>query len=172
MPQHRVFRLLLPVLMTFLVLFPQAAPLSAERPDPQSEQPRADYSLAFDATRDPARDFDRALAAAAAHGKRVLVMVGGDWCVWCFLLDRHLRTDAEAARLLYGEFELLRVYYGEDNTNESFLAEFPSFEMFPHFFVVEADGQVLASVDADVFIADARYDTGRIRGFAVSWHRH
>ncbi len=134
-------------------------------------QGRADYAISFDGARDPARDLQRAVAAAAAGGKRVLVVVGGDWCVWCFLLDRHLGADPEAARVLYGEFEVLRVYYGEDNTNDAFLARFPEFEMFPHFFVVETDGRVLASVDADVFIADAKYSTALIRDFAAGWRK-
>lgn len=132
-------------------------------------QQYADYSRAFDPARDPVQDLGRALRAAGAESKRVLVMVGGDWCVWCFLLDRYLRSDAEATRILYGEFEVLRVYYGEDNTNDTFLATFPEFEMFPHFFVVGSDGRVLASIPADVLIADAKYDIGRIRTFAARW---
>lgn len=177
-PPWRVFLWSFPVLALLLMLaqaLPSHAQGTAAAPSASrtgADQEPADYSLRFDAARDPAHDLRRALAAAAASDKRVLVMVGGDWCVWCFLLDRHLRSDAEAAHTLYGEFELLRVYYGDDNTNEAFLAAFPEFELFPHFFVVETDGHVLASVDADVLIADAKYDTGLIRKFAAAWHRH
>ena len=129
------------------------------------------YALGFDALRDPAADFELALAAAKQHGRRVLVLVGGDWCVWCFLLDRHLRDDPEAAAAFYGGFEVLRVYYSDDNTNEPFLSRFPEFETFPHFFVVETDGRVLASVDAPVLISDAKYQTALIRAFAEHWRK-
>lgn len=162
--------LLVVLVVLFCVWMSSGAPAGAAEPASAWEGKPADYSLRFDASRDPQRDFSRALAAAAAGGKRVLVMVGGDWCVWCFLLDRHLRTDPEAARTLYGGFEVLRVYYGEDNTNDDFLAAFPQFEMFPHFFVVETDGRVLASVDADVLIAEAKFDTGLLHRFARAWH--
>lgn len=128
-------------------------------------------SVIFDARRDPAADLQLALAAAKERHRRVLVMVGGDWCVWCFLLDRHFREDPEAARLFYEGFEVLRVYYGDDNPNKAFLAGFPDFEMFPHFFVVETDGRVLASVTADVLIADAKYQTSLIRSFAKHWKK-
>ncbi|MCG3169616.1 MAG: hypothetical protein CALGDGBN_01138 [Pseudomonadales bacterium] len=151
---------------------PALAQQAPDAPVASAVQGRADYALSFDAARDPAQDLQRAVAAAAASGKRVLVVVGGDWCVWCFLLDRHLGADPEAARILHGGFEVLRVYYGEDNTNDAFLARFPEFEMFPHFFVVETDGRVLASVDADVFIADAKYSTALIRAFAAGWRKH
>lgn len=128
-----------------------------------------EWSVTFSAGRDPAADLKLALAAAREHERRVLVMVGGDWCVWCFLLDRHFREDPEAARLFYEGFEVLRVYYGDDNPNKAFLDGFPDFEMFPHFFVVETDGRVLASVTADVLIADAKYQTALIRSFAKHW---
>ena len=127
------------------------------------------YTTIFDASRDPQADLEAARAGAAAAGRQVLVMVGGDWCVWCFLLDRHLKMDPEAARLFYGGFEVLRVYYGDDNTNQDFLARFPEFHLFPHFFVVDSAGGVLASIDADVIIGDARYDTALIRALVNQW---
>jgi thiol:disulfide interchange protein len=129
------------------------------------------YAYTFDAKRDPSADLGLALGAARQSGRRVLLMVGGDWCVWCFLLDRHFREDPEAARIFYERFEVLRVYYGDDNTNKAFLSRFPDFEMFPHFFVVESDGRVLASVTADVLIADAKYQTALIRKFAERWKK-
>ena len=127
------------------------------------------YSTRFDASRNAEADFAAALKSAAENHRRVLVMVGGDWCVWCFLLDRHLRADPEAARLMYSGFEMLRVYYNDDNKNEAFLKRFPDFTMFPHFFVVETDAQVLASVPADIFISDAKYNTALIRAFVDRW---
>ena len=145
-----------------------AAPSAADTDDALLQRLPA-YATIFDAGRDPQADLDAARTAAAAAGRRVLVMVGGDWCVWCFLLDRHLKMDPEAARLFYGGFEVLRVYYGDDNTNQDFLARFPEFHLFPHFFVVDSAGGVLASIDADVIIGDARYDTALIRALVNQW---
>jgi thiol:disulfide interchange protein len=129
----------------------------------------AEYSLRYDPARDPEADFTVALAAAKLKQRRVLVIVGGDWCVWCFLLDRHFAMDAEATGVFYGSFEVLRVYYNDDNKNQRFLARFPEFNLFPHFFVVESDGRVAASVPADVFIGEAKYQTALIRRFAEEW---
>ena len=129
----------------------------------------APYAAAYDRNRDPQADFAEAASAARAKNRRVLVIVGGDWCMWCFMLDRHVRLDPEAKSLLYEGFEVLRVYYNDDNTNQAFLARFPPFEAFPHFFVVEPDGRIRASVLADIFIRDAKYDTALIRGFVEQW---
>ena len=70
---------------------------------------------------------------------------------WMASLELSARTQDEAANI------------------EAFLAAMPAFELFPHFFVVGHDGGVLASVDADVLIADARYDNALIAEFVRRW---
>jgi thiol-disulfide isomerase/thioredoxin len=127
------------------------------------------YSLAFDPERDAESDLQAARVAAKANGRNVLVIVGGDWCVWCFLLDRHFSRDAEAARVWYGAFEILRVYYGEDNPNARFLSRYPDFHLFPHFFILADDGRVLGSSTADVLIKDAKYDNELLARFIRQW---
>ena len=138
-------------------------------PPPAGVSGLAAYSLHFDTARDPGADLLLARQAAATRGHHVLVMVGGDWCVWCFFLDRHFSMDAASAQTWYAGFEVLRVYFDEDNKNEAFLAGFPDFEMFPHFFIVADDGRVLGSVTADVLIKDAKYDPELIRQFVARW---
>jgi thiol:disulfide interchange protein len=151
-----------------LLALAAAAADAAWTPSPPLEGVPA-YGASYDRTRDPEADFRAAAAAARAKNRRVLIVVGGDWCMWCFMLDRHLRADAEAKRLFFDGFELMRVYYNDDNTNQAFLSRFPAFEVFPHFFVVEPDGRVRASVTADIFIRDAKYDTALIRSFVEQW---
>ena len=128
-----------------------------------------EYSRVYDSARNPAADFELALSSARESQRRVLVLVGGNWCVWCFFLDRHLNQDPAAAKLFYEGFEVLRVYWGEDNTNQAFLSRFPDFELFPHLFIVERDGTVLASVLADVLINDAKYDNALIAKLVEQW---
>ena len=142
--------------------------VSATRFEPPVEG-LPDYSFRYDAARDPSADLEAALAAATQKHRRVLVMVGGDWCVWCFFLDRQLDQDRAMAALFYGGFEVLRVYYNEDNKNREFLAKFPDFTMFPHFFVVDPDGRVAGSVVADVLIRNAKYDPELLARFVEQW---
>jgi len=73
------------------------------------------------------------------------------------------------AAVFYGGFEVLRVYYNEDNKNREFLSKFPDFTMFPHFFVVDPDGRVAGSVVADVLIRDAKYDPELLARFVEQW---
>jgi thiol:disulfide interchange protein len=155
---------MIPVFALLLAL-PAAAATRFEPPVPDLP----DYSFRYDEARDPAADLLLARAAALQKHRRVLVMVGGDWCVWCFLLDRQLDLDRASAAVFYSGFEVLRVYYNDDNKNRAFLAQFPDFTMFPHFFVVDPDGRVAGSVVADALIRDAKYDAELIRRFAEQW---
>ncbi len=151
-----------------IALIAAPAVLAATRFEPPVEG-LPDYSFRYDATRDPVADLEVARAAAASKHRRVLVMVGGDWCVWCFFLDRQLDQDRAMAAVFYGGFEVLRVYYNDDNRNRDFLAKFPDFTMFPHFFVVDPDGRVAGSVVADVLIRNAKYDPELLARFVEQW---
>ena len=156
------------VLCLVLAVFGTPAALAATRFQPPVEG-LPDYSFRYDASRDPVADLETARAAAAQKHRRVLVMVGGDWCVWCFFLDRQLDQDRAMAAVFYGGFEVLRVYYNDDNRNRAFLAKFPDFTMFPHFFVVDPDGRVAGSVVADVLIRNAKYDPELLTRFVEQW---
>jgi thiol:disulfide interchange protein len=138
-------------------------------PPPAGVAGLPDYALQFDPRRDPELDLLAARAAAAQAKRPVLLVVGGDWCVWCFLLDRHFSRDADAARAWYGAFEVVRVYYGDDNKNARFLARYPDFELFPHFFIVAPDGKLRGASTADVLIRDAKYDNALLRAFIDRW---
>ncbi|HVO73587.1 MAG TPA: thioredoxin family protein, partial [Ignavibacteriaceae bacterium] len=41
----------------------------------------------FDPSRNPAKDLNNAVAEAKRTGKRILLDVGGNWCIWCHYLD-------------------------------------------------------------------------------------
>jgi len=49
---------------------------------------------AFDPARDAEKDLRDAVALAGRSGRRVLMDVGGEWCVWCRRLDTLWATNA------------------------------------------------------------------------------
>src|SRR5690348_16127069 len=70
-----------------------AAPAIAKPPAPYAI--RADlYVVAdYDPTRDAAKDLELAMAMAAESKRNILLDVGGDWCVWCHILDDYLAKN-------------------------------------------------------------------------------
>jgi thiol:disulfide interchange protein len=101
----------------------------------------------YDPSRDPAADLDQAIQRAYSQGKRILLEVGGTWCIDCVILDLFVaRTPAVAQRLREG-FVVLKVNVSPENENRAFLASYPKIEWYPHIYVLETGGTFLHSQD-------------------------
>jgi len=132
------------------------------------------WSKVFDPARDPAADLTEALSKAKAEGKRVLIDVGGDWCVWCHLLDGTFAANPDLTALRDANYVLLKVHYDKkQNPNEAFLSRFPKVAGYPHLFVLDADGTLLHSQDTGQLELPKEqgkgHDVARIRAFLEAW---
>ena len=65
-------------------------------------------------------------------GARILVVVGGDWCSWCHILDRFVKGNEEIHELWERHFETLKVHWDPDTPNEAFLGQYPTVDGYPH----------------------------------------
>jgi thiol:disulfide interchange protein len=123
----------------------------------------------YDPRANPYRDLERAIERASAEDKRVLLVVGGDWCVWCEILDRHLADDAD----VYAEFErtfvMVKVNMSRQNENEAFLSGFPASRGYPDFFILESNGAYLSQQQTDALENGRGYDRARMLAFAQRW---
>ena len=135
--------LILPVVMVAGLL------TSAESIDCQKDPSvEAIYvSAEYDAARDPVADLALATKRATAEGKRILMVVGGTWCVDCRLLDTFIAEHTAATDKLQQSFVILKVNYSRDNRNETFLSNYPDINWYPYIFVLEPDGSLLHSQD-------------------------
>ena len=119
----------------------------------------------YNPERDPAEDVAGALEIAAEESKQVLLVVGGDWCITCHMLDAFIEQTPEVAAGLQENFVIVKVNYSEDNENEAFLAEYPEIEWFPHFFILNADGTLAESYDTRGLETDGVYDEAKFLDF-------
>ena len=101
----------------------------------------------YDPKADPAAALKAAEAEAKAGGKLVLVEAGGAWCRWCWAMDAFLKKNPDLETTLESEFVKVKVYYGDENENKAFFATLPKAKGYPQFWIVDADGKVLQSVD-------------------------
>jgi thiol:disulfide interchange protein len=97
----------------------------------------------FNPAADPAKDLKAAEKLAAKQHKNILLDVGGDWCVWCRLVDKTLTEDPELHALLEKNFVVLRVNYSKENENKPFLSAYPAAEGYPQWYVLSASGKLL-----------------------------
>lgn len=136
----------------------------------QTAGDRSYYVVAdYDPTRDPFADLEMASARATAEGKRILLVVGGQWCVWCEILEQYMAQEPTVARALRRGFLLMKVNFGPKNANEAFLRQYPKIDGYPHLFVLESDGTFLHSQDTYPLEEGRSYSKGRILRFLEAW---
>ena len=123
----------------------------------------------YDPARDPASDLDTAVVRAVAEDKRILIQVGGDWCVWCHILDEYIQSEKEINAALGRSFLIVKVNFDTSNRNEDFLSKYPTIEGYPHIFVLEKDGTLLHSQRTDVLEEGRSYSRSAILGFIQKW---
>ena len=54
----------------------------------------------YDPDRDPFADVNEAVTIAKSEGKNILLIVGGDWCVWCDILEGYLYDQTAVSQAL------------------------------------------------------------------------
>jgi thioredoxin-related protein len=99
----------------------------------------------------PFADLQQAKTAAGKSGKHILLIAGGNWCNWCQALDQYLQDNADVSEELHTNFEVLKIYVGEENMNAKFFDTLPKFAGVPHFWILTAEGKVLESVASAIF---------------------
>lgn len=125
----------------------------------------------YDPWANPYRDLERAIARATAEDKRVLIVVGGDWCVWCEILDRFIAGDAGVSAAWSESFVVLKVNMSSVNQNTAFLSSFPDSVGYPDFFILESNGAYLGQQRTDALEQGRNYDRERMIAFARRWRR-
>jgi thiol:disulfide interchange protein len=123
----------------------------------------------YDKTRDPAADLAAAIPQAQREHKRILLEVGGEWCVYCRLLNKVVHEDERLVKRLADDFIVLKVNFSDDVKNETFLARYPSIPSYPHLFVLETDGTFLLSETPDSFMDKDKYVADKILAFLEKW---
>jgi thioredoxin-related protein len=128
-----------------------------------------DYSTAYDAKRDPFQDGRDAIALAGKTGRFVLIEVGGDWCVWCHLLDRFIKNNKDVYDALHQNYVVLKVNVNDENDNKEFLSGLPKANGYPHLFITRGDGTVIYSTDTTRLVKEGKYVHERVMAFLQHW---
>ncbi|WP_421246395.1 thioredoxin family protein [Aeromonas sanarellii] len=130
-----------------------------------------DYSQGYDETRDPAKDLAAATTRAQQEGKKVLLLVGGEWCSWCQEMNRFLDREPDLASQFNRTFVVVKVNVSEQNKNESFLKAYPEYLGVPHFYVLDARGKLLESFNTGLLEKEKSYDEAKFGKFIAFFQR-
>jgi hypothetical protein len=128
--------------------------------------------IGYDPHADAFADLAAATARAEAEGKLVLVIAGGDWCVWCHYLHAFIERNGEVERALHDVFVVDQVYVGDENRNSRFFAQWPQAAGAPHFWILSSDGKLLES-QPTVVLEDGKksYDKAKFLAFIEHWRK-
>jgi thiol:disulfide interchange protein len=124
-----------------------------------------DLPAKFDPTRNAAEDVATAVTEAKAQGKRVLVDVGGEWCVWCHILDKFMDSNADVRSERDAGYVVVKVNWSPDNKNTEVLSRWPKIKGYPHLFVLDEAGRLIHSQDTGALEAGKTYDQDKMLGF-------
>jgi thiol:disulfide interchange protein len=124
---------------------------------------------AFDPSRDADKDIRDAVVQATGSGRRILLDVGGEWCIWCKRLDAFFASHAGASDLLHKGFVVVKVNYSKENKNEKVLSRYPKIPGFPHLFILDANGKLLHSQDTGLLEDGKGYSEEKILAFLGQW---
>ena len=134
-------------------------------------QSQSDYKPVkeFDPSRNAAKDIKDAVKYAQKTGKRIILDVGGEWCIWCHRLDDFIESHEEINNYLHNNFIVVKVNYSEENKNEEVLSKYPEIPGYPHFFVLNSEGEFLHSQGTAELEEDSSYSIEKMMSFLKKW---
>ena len=123
----------------------------------------------FDPLRDAAADIKAAIAEAARTHRRILLDVGGEWCIWCHRLDSLYASHKDLADFLTTHYVLVKVNYSKENKNETVLSNYPKIPGYPHYFVLDSNGKLLHSQGTGDLESGKGHDPAKVHAFLKEW---
>jgi thioredoxin-related protein len=123
----------------------------------------------FDPSRDAVKDVNAAVDEAKRSNRRIILDVGGDWCIWCHRLDDFIESNDEIKTYLQDNFVVVKVNYSKENKNEEFFSKYPEIPGYPHIFVLEKNGELLHSQNTGELEENKNYSHKKMMAFLNKW---
>ena len=129
-------------------------------PEPTPREPIYDASMNVDTVIQ--------LAADEGNDKHLLLMLGGNWCGWCYRLHDLLHENAIISTLMGERFQLIHV---DIRSNEWVLERYEALPRgYPFLIVLDAEGELLTTQNTDVFVDDYTvHNPERVHEFLKEW---
>jgi thiol:disulfide interchange protein len=128
------------------------------------------YSVeAYDPGRDPSVDLAATLVRAGEENKRVILEIGGEWCVWCEYLDAYIKDTPTFRDRLNRDFIVMKVNFSKENENADFLANYPPAEGYPFLIILGSDGSLVGKQNTGELEAGRGYDDKKMMAFLKTW---
>ncbi len=123
----------------------------------------------FDPKRDAQKDIDDAVTEASKSNRRIILDVGGNWCIWCKRLDTLFMKNKDLNEFMHKNYVVVKVNFSKENENEKVLSQYPEIKGYPHMFVLEKDGKLIHSQDTGELESGKGHSREKVFGFLKKW---
>ncbi|MCJ8314509.1 MAG: thioredoxin family protein [Saccharospirillaceae bacterium] len=128
------------------------------------------YNENYDPKRDPFSDFKLAQEDAILENKLILLVLGGDWCVWCHYLGSFITKNEMMKQSLENTFVVMKVNVSQENNNQEFLSYLPEHSGYPYFVILNEEGKVVGSQYTGDLEQDKSYSIEEFSKFIETWN--
>ena len=154
-------RFLSPLAMVVIAVFSALCwtPSAAAAPAPKREP-------IYDEKADARKDIAAAVERAGKENKRVLLVIGGNWCGWCYKLHDLFKDNKEVRDVLRAEYEVVNV----DDKKRDVIGEYKvTPQGFPYLAVLDAKNQLVTQQETGSLEEGPKHDLKKVIGFLEKW---
>jgi thioredoxin-related protein len=148
---------------------PAAEPVPSEPAAVAPSGPPPEVARPYEDGADAAPLIEAALTRARAENKRVLLMFGANWCIWCRRLDYVLQNDPSVSAALREGWHVVHVDVGTrgSGTNTATIERYgnPVQHGLPCLVVLDAQGQLVHTQETGSLEQGDRHDPARVLAF-------
>lgn len=117
------------------------------------------------------KDVAQLLVKAKGENKRLLLQIGGNWCLMCYRLNAVLQKDSVLKKALNDNYISYHLNYSPENKNSAYLAKLgqPQRYGFPVLVVLDGDGTPLHTQNMALLLKGNGYDYEKLKTFLYRW---
>lgn len=104
---------------------------------------------------------------AKKENKRILVQVGGNWCIWCLRFNQFVQETPELKNIVDKHYLYYHLNHSPENKNEKILKSLGNPEKFgfPVLVVLDDKGKVVHTQDTAVLEEGKGYSVEKVKAF-------
>ncbi|MFK7050737.1 Disulfide bond reductase DsbH precursor [Flavobacterium columnare] len=161
-------KLVLCLLLIAQANFAQTAEEKAEAKK-KVEQEKAVLAKPYHEEEDASIKVAELLTTAKKENKKILIQVGGNWCIWCLRLNDFINKNETLKQLVDTNYSYYHLNWSPKNKNEKFFSQYGSNpgekHGYPVFMILNADGKLVHIQETGSLEEGKGYSVDKVKAF-------
>ncbi|WP_118974519.1 thioredoxin family protein [Taibaiella koreensis] len=136
----------------------------------QAQEAREGAKL-YNPAADANADIKQAVKQAQQQHKNVMLMVGGNWCIWCTRFNQTVTGNDTLSKLMSDNYVLVHVNYEKKNAGDKLWAGlgYPQRFGFPVFVILDNKGNRIHTQNSGYLEEGKGHSPAKIAEFLQQW---